>query len=76
MSALDDRLIDTYLDQLRRELQASPKEEQEILREVQSHLQLALRDQTQRDDGQVRLALEYFGPAQQIGRSLAGALPE
>jgi hypothetical protein len=70
MSTLDDRVIDTYLEQLRRELQAPPEEEQEILLEVRSHLLLAAQDLARRGDEAPSLALEHFGSAKEIGQEL------
>lgn len=68
MSALDD-----YLDRLGLELQATPEEAAEVLREVRSHLELATLDAERRgNDESVSLAraLERFGPAEHIGREL------
>jgi hypothetical protein len=70
MSTLDDRLIDTYLDQLRRELQASPEEEEEILREVRSHLLFAAQDLAGHGDEAPVQALAHFGSAKEIGQEL------
>ena len=70
MPTLDDRLIERYLDQLRRELQVSPEQEAEILREVRSHLLLAARDLAGRPAEAPALALERFGSAQEIGQGL------
>lgn len=63
MPAPDD-LIATYLDQLRRELQASPQEEQEILSEVRSHLLLAAQEAGD------RAAVERFGSVRHVGQEL------
>jgi len=68
MSALDD-----YLDRLGRELQASPEEEAEVLREVHSHVELAIRDMERNGDDRAAClsrALEHFGTAEHIGREL------
>lgn len=68
MSALDE-----YLDQLGRELQASPEEAAEVLREIRSHVELAVADMGRNGgDGAACLgrALERFGAADQIGREL------
>jgi hypothetical protein len=68
MSTLDD-----YLDRLGRELQASPEEAEEVLREVRSHLELAVCDMERNGtDGAACLgrALERFGAAERIGREL------
>ena len=45
MAALDD-----YLDRLGRELQASPEETAEVLREVRSHVELAVHDMARNGD--------------------------
>lgn len=63
MSTPDD-LIETYLERLRRELQAAPQEEQEILAEIRSHLHLAAEEAGE------RAALQRFGPAREVGREL------
>jgi len=68
MPALDD-----YLERVGRELQASPEEAAEVLREVRSHLELAMRDlERNGGDGSAGLAqaLARFGAAEQIGREL------
>jgi hypothetical protein len=68
MLALDD-----YLDRLGRELQASQEEADEVLREVRSHLELAVRDMggNGRDEATcLACALERFGTAEHIGREL------
>jgi hypothetical protein len=68
MASLDD-----YLDQLGRELQAPPEESAEILREIRSHLELAVLDMERngRDrDARLARALERFGGAGHIGREL------
>jgi len=68
MSALDD-----YLDRLGHELQASPEEATEVLREVRSHLELAIQDMEQNGGDEVTClgqALERFGAAEHIGREL------
>jgi hypothetical protein len=68
VSTLDDRpntaVIADYLEQLHPELQASPEQEQEILREVRSHLLLAAQEV-----GESK-ALERFGLATDIGQEL------
>jgi hypothetical protein len=68
MAALGD-----YLDQLERELQASPDKQAEILREIRSHLELAVLDMERNgEDNDARLAqaLARFGEAEHIGREL------
>ena len=68
MSALDD-----YLDRLGCELQASPEEAAEVLREVRSHLELATLDIGRRENDEAAClaqALERFGSAEYIGRDL------
>ena len=65
--------VDKYLDQLGREIQASPEDTAEILREIRSHLELAVRDPERNgQDEATRLAhaLECFGAAVDIGREL------
>jgi hypothetical protein len=69
MSTLDDRLIESYLDQLQGELQASPEDEQEILREVRSHLLLAAQEAQAQTEAPA-LVLERFGSAKEIGQEL------
>jgi hypothetical protein len=68
VSTLDDRpnpaVIADYLAQLRPKLQASPEKEQEILREMRSHLLLATQEVGERS------ALERFGSARDIGQEL------
>ena len=65
--------IDAYLDRLRHELQSSPEETEEVLREVRSHLELAALE-TGRGRGQeassVAQAIDRFGGVQQIGGDL------
>jgi len=68
MSTLED-----YLDQLGHEIQASPEDTAEILREIRSHLELAVRDpEGNGPDETARLtqAMERFGSAADIGREL------
>ena len=68
MSALDD-----YLDRLGRELQASPEETAEVLREVRSHVDLAIRDMERNGDDRTAClgrALDRLGAAEHIGRQL------
>jgi hypothetical protein len=67
---LDERLIEGYLDRLRRELELPPEQEEEILREVRSHLLLSAQDLARRPAGSPALALERFGPAREIGGEL------
>ena len=65
--------IDDYLDRPRHELQSSPEETEEVLREVRSHLELAALE-TGRGRGQeassVAQAIDRFGGVQQIGGDL------
>jgi hypothetical protein len=68
MAALDD-----YLDRLGRELQASPEEAAEVLREIRSHLELATQEMAWNGKGEtacLALALERFGTAEHIGGDL------
>lgn len=68
MSALDD-----YLNRLGRELQASPEEAAEVLREVRSHLELAVLDMGRGGNDEAAClarSLERFGPAKYVGREL------
>jgi hypothetical protein len=65
--------LDEYLVRLRRQLQASPEETEEILREVRSHLELAMQDTVSAGaDEATRLAraVERFGAAEHVGRAL------
>jgi hypothetical protein len=70
---MDDSLIADYVERLRHELQASPEETEEVLREVRSHLELAAGD-VDREGGdeaaRLHRALERFGAAARIGREL------
>lgn len=73
MDAAQERLLDRYLAQLRRELQASPQQADEVLREVRSHFELAVWDAEQRGRDPATafaLAMTHFGDAAQIGREL------
>jgi hypothetical protein len=68
--------LDDYLVRLRRELQASPEETEEVLREVRSHLELAALDigRNGRDATYcLAQALDSFGAAEYIGRELRQA---
>ena len=68
MAALDD-----YLDRVGRELQASPEETAEVLREVRSHVDLAVADLARNGDDRAAYlsqALARFGVAERIGREL------
>jgi hypothetical protein len=65
--------LDNYLGRLGRELQASPEETTEVLREIRSHLELAVRDvgRNGRDEAVcLTRVLERFGAAEHIGRGL------
>jgi hypothetical protein len=64
--------LDEYLARLSSELQASPEETVEILRELRAHLELATLDtrSEQDEDTRIQQALERFGTAQQIGQAL------
>ena len=65
--------LDDYLDQLGHELQVSPDEQAEILREIRSHLELAALDMGRNGgdkDARLARALERFGEAEHIGREL------
>jgi hypothetical protein len=65
--------IHAYLAELGQELCATPEETEEILREVHSHLELALWEAAPNGDDETRhLAriLDRFGTAKQIGQQL------
>ena len=70
MPMLDDHLVDQYLDRLGHELQATPDQEQEILREIRSHLLLAAQDLDRGSERASRIALQRFGEAGEIGQAL------
>jgi hypothetical protein len=55
---------------MRHELQASPEEEDEILREIRSHLMHAAQDLDRNGSQSAALALDHFGTAQEIGQEL------
>ena len=68
MSALEE-----YLDRLGYEIQASPEETAEVLREIRSHVELAVYEMEQDNGDRVACldrALGRFGTAEQIGRQL------
>ena len=65
--------LDEYLERLGRELQASPEETAEVLREVRSHVELAICEMERKGGNQAAcldVALARFGAAEQIGRQL------
>jgi hypothetical protein len=67
------KALDDYLDRLSHEIQASPEDTAEILCEIRSHLELAIRDSERNGQDEVtRLAqaVERFGAAERIGREL------
>jgi|GEM_PF-5359700 len=73
MDEAQERLLDHYLAHLRRELQTSPQQADEVLREVRSHFELAVWDAEQhgRDPATAfAQAMLRFGEAAQIGREL------
>jgi hypothetical protein len=51
--------LDNYLDRLGRELQASPEEAGEVLREIRSHLELAVLDMGRRGNN-AAFTLRHF----------------
>ena len=68
MSTLED-----YLNDLGHEIQASPEDTAEILREIRSHLELAVLDpgwNGQDETARLTSTLERFGAAADIGREL------
>jgi hypothetical protein len=68
MSALDD-----YLERLGAQLQTSPEEAAEVLREVRSHLELAVRDMGRNGNDHalcLARAMERFGTAEHVGQQL------
>ena len=65
--------LEDYLGQLDRELQALPEASAEVLREVRSHLELAIRDMGRNGKDEatcLALALDRFGTAEHIGGGL------
>jgi hypothetical protein len=72
MSTAKDR-IDDYIERLNRELQTSPQEAQDVLREIRSHLELAVREMGCSGEEAsicVTRTLERFGTAKHIGQEL------
>lgn len=69
MPAPADHRVDEYLERLRQELQAVPETEQEVLREVHSHLMFAAEDAAHRGRT-IDAVLERFGAVGQIGEEL------
>lgn len=73
MDEAQQRLLDRYLAQLRRELQTSPQQADEVLREIRSHFELAIWDaeRCKRDPATAfAQAMVHFGDATHIGREL------